>query len=140
VALYSTALLYGLDTTIAAAVQGSVIEQFPGSIEKLAWVGVGFPLGSVAVILPTGYAYGMFNIKYLYLLSVLLFEAGSALCGAAPTMNALIGGRVLAGIGGAGMYLGALTYITVFTTLRERSLYVAAAGTVWGIGTVLGGS
>lgn len=38
--------------------------------------------------------------------SIVLFEAGSALCGAAPTMNAIIVGRVLAGVGGAGMYLG----------------------------------
>ena len=36
----------------------------------------------------------------------ILFEVGSAICGAAPTMDALIVGRVLAGIGGAGMYLG----------------------------------
>lgn len=136
--LYSTALLYGLDMTIAAAVQGTVIEAFPGSIDKLAWIGIGFPLGSVAVILPTGYAYGRFNIKYFYLLYVVLFEAGSALCGAAPTMDALIIGRVLAGIGGSGMYLGVLNYLSVFTSLRERSLYVALAGTVWGIGTILG--
>ena len=35
-----------------------------------------------------------------------MFEAGSALCGAAPGMDALIVGRVWAGAGGAGMYLG----------------------------------
>lgn len=35
-----------------------------------------------------------------------MFSAGSALCGAAPNMNALIVGRVWAGAGGAGMYLG----------------------------------
>jgi hypothetical protein len=35
-----------------------------------------------------------------------MFEVGNALCGAAPTSDALIVGRVIAGIGGAGMYLG----------------------------------
>ncbi len=45
-----TGALYGLDTTVAADVQGTVLEQF-GEPEKLAWIGVGFPLGSVAVIL-----------------------------------------------------------------------------------------
>jgi hypothetical protein len=38
--------------------------------------------------------------------SVLLFEIGSAVCGAAPTMNAMIVGRVIAGSGDEGMYLG----------------------------------
>lgn len=35
-----------------------------------------------------------------------MFEIGSAVCGAAPSMNALIVGRVIAGMGGAGSYLG----------------------------------
>ncbi len=120
------------DQQIAADVQPNIVKSL-GNIEKLTWVGVGFPLGSVAIILPLGYAYGLFEIKTLYLASVILFEAGSALCGGAPTMDALIVGRVIAGAGGAGMYLGVLNYIGVFTTLRERSFYnslVASFGKV----------
>jgi hypothetical protein len=128
--IYTTALLYGLDTTIAADVQPNIVESL-GEIEKLTWVGVGFPLGSVAIILPLGYAFGLFELKILYLASIILFEAGSALCGGAPTMDALIVGRVIAGAGGAGMYLGCLNYIGAFTTLRERNLYNSLAGIVW---------
>jgi MFS family permease len=97
--------LLGLDTTIAADVQGPILESL-GEIEKLAWVGIGFPMGSVAAILLIGWCYALFEIKYLMIGSVLLFEIGSAVCGAAPTMNAMIVGRVIAGSGGAGMYLG----------------------------------
>lgn len=50
VAIYSTTFLYGLDNTIVADVQGAILERF-GQIEKLSWIGTGFPLGSVAVIL-----------------------------------------------------------------------------------------
>ncbi len=128
--IYTTAILYGLDTTIAADVQPNIVKSL-GEIEKLTWVGVGFPLGSVAIILPLGYAYGLFELKTLYLASIVLFEAGSALCGAAPTMNALIVGRVIAGAGGAGMYLGVLNYLGEFTTLRERTFYNAMVGFVW---------
>ncbi len=95
----------GLDTTIAADVQAPIYESL-GEIQKLPWIGLGFPMASVAVILLTGRLYGLFNIKYLMLSYIFLFEVGSALCGAAPTANALIIGRVIAGIGGAGMYLG----------------------------------
>jgi MFS family permease len=136
-ALYSTAFLYGLDTTIAADVQPDIVKSL-GQIQKLTWIGSGFPLGSVATILPIGYAYGLFNIKHFYIISVIVFEIGSAICGAAPTMDALIVGRVIAGAGGAGMYLGVLNYISVFTTIRERSLYAAMCGLVWGFGTVCG--
>ena len=135
--LYSFALLYGLDTTIAADVQPAIVLSL-GSVQKLAWIGAGFPLGSVGTILPLGAAFALFDLKKLIILSILTFEAGSALCGAAPTMDALIVGRVIAGIGGGGMYLGVLNFLSVFTTLRERSIYNAMIGMIWGLGTILG--
>lgn len=63
-------------------------------------------MGSVAVILLWGYCYDNFEIKWLMIGSIIIFEIGSAICGAAPNMNAMIVGRVIAGSGGAGMYLG----------------------------------
>jgi MFS family permease len=63
-------------------------------------------MGSVAIILLVGKLYGIFEIKWLIIASIITFEAGSALCGAAPNADALIIGRVVAGMGGAGMYIG----------------------------------
>ncbi|KAK6365528.1 hypothetical protein LTS17_011247 [Exophiala oligosperma] len=137
IALYISCILYGLDTTIAADVQGSVVEQF-GHAEQLAWVGAGFPLGSVCVILPLGNLYNIFNIKWVFFATVVLFEIGSALCGAAPTMSILIVGRVIAGVGGSGIYLGSLNYFLAMTTAEERSFYMALIGSCWGIGAILG--
>ncbi|KAK2863642.1 hypothetical protein FQN49_004135 [Arthroderma sp. PD_2] len=137
IVLLASAFLYGLDTTIVADVQAPVVEQF-GDVQKLSWLGSGFPLGSVATILPIGALYNIFSIKIVYIVSIVLFEAGSALCGAAPDMNTLIIGRVIAGIGGSGMYLGVLTYFSVFVSERRQPLYVSIAGFVWGLGTVVG--
>jgi hypothetical protein len=99
-ALYSSAFLYGLDNTIVADIQSAAIETF-GAVDKLAWLGSGFPLGSIAVILPVGKAFGKFDVKWMFIGSLLMFVGGSALCGGAPNMNALIIGRVWAGAGGA---------------------------------------
>ncbi|GAB1314569.1 Efflux pump patC [Madurella fahalii] len=135
--LYVTAFLYGLDTTIAADVQGPVVEEF-GNVEKLAWIGSGFPLGSVAVILFVGSLFNNFNMKWIFISGVVLFEVGSVLCGAAPNMDALIVGRVLAGAGGAGIYLGGLNYFSYLTARKERGLYISLIGFFWGVGAVLG--
>ncbi|EAU33818.1 predicted protein [Aspergillus terreus NIH2624] len=137
VALYITCFLYGLDTTIAADVQGPVIEAF-GRVQQLAWIGAGFPLGSVCVILLLGTLFSTFNMKWVYITTVVLFEVGSALCGAAPNMNALIVGRVIAGAGGSGIYLGSLNYFAVMTVEKERGFYMALIGVSWGLGAVLG--
>jgi MFS family permease len=63
-------------------------------------------MGSVAVVLLVGTCYGLLELKSFIIASIILFEIGSAICGAAPNMNALICGRVIAGVGGSGMYLG----------------------------------
>jgi MFS family permease len=135
--LYTGAFLYGLDTTIAADVQGPVYETFH-NIQDLPWVGLGFPMASVAVILLFGKGYTMFDTKVLLLSSLFVFEVGSAVCGAAPSSNALIIGRVIAGAGGAGMYMGALTYVAVYSSSAEAMLYNALTGLTWGIGTIVG--
>lgn len=75
-------------------------------------------------------------MKYLLITSITLFEMGSAICGAAPTMDALILGRVIAGIGGSGMYIGLLNYLTVCTSNKERAVYMAGVGFTWGLGSV----
>ncbi|KAB5572498.1 major facilitator superfamily domain-containing protein [Coniochaeta sp. 2T2.1] len=134
--LMSTVLLFALDNTIVATIQPSIVETFNDQ-QSLAWIGVSFVVGQV-VILPVGKAYGMFSMKTLFVISLLLFEAGSAVCGTAPNMNAIIVGRAIAGVGGAGLYVGALTYISVLTTPGERPLYLAILMSVWGFGNVLG--
>lgn len=105
VAIFSANFLYGLDTTIAADIQAAVSEEYE-NVSQLGWLGVGFGLGSTVAILPLGKAFGAFDTKWLFIACLVMFAAASALCGAAPSMNAIIVGRVWAGAGGAGMYLG----------------------------------
>lgn len=85
-----------------------------------------------------GKLYGLFNVKWLFIFSVFLFEVGSAICGAANMMDVLIFGRALAGMGGVGLYAGVISMLSVTTTLKERPLYIAFTGLVWGIGAVTG--
>ena len=75
---------------------------------------------TLATVLPFGQMSMIFPAKWFYIAMVVLFEAGSALCGAAPNMNALIIGRVLAGLGATGIYTGSLFLISVNTTEEER--------------------
>lgn len=114
-------------------------------------------IGGVAVVLPYGKLFGLYNAKSLYIGSTVLFMAGSALCGGAPNMNAIIVGRVIAGVGGNGMYLGVMTLISVNTNDKERPMYLGlmsasassrvgslkaligdSSGLIFGIGTVVG--
>ncbi|KAI1078228.1 major facilitator superfamily-domain-containing protein [Whalleya microplaca] len=135
--IISAVFLFSLDNTIVALVQPQIIESF-GSIEKLPWLSVSFALGNVAVNLPWGKLYGQFNNKIMFIIAVLLFEIGSAICGAAPNMDAFIIGRAICGVGGGGIYMGSMNLLSVTTTSQERPLYLSYIGLTWGTGTVLG--
>ncbi|KAM0523088.1 hypothetical protein ACHAPE_001580 [Trichoderma viride] len=115
----------------------SIVETF-GHVDQLAWIGAGFPLGSIAVVLPIGVLFTRFNMKWFYISSLVLFEVGSAVCGVAPNMNAIIVGRVIVGAGGVGFFLGCPNYFSTMTVPSERGLYIASIGLCWGGGTVLG--
>jgi MFS family permease len=85
-----------------------------------------------------GRVYSHFNAKWLYIFTVVLFEVGSAICGAAPSINIMILGRAIAGLGGSGLYVGCMTLIAMTTTMDERPVYVSGTGFTWGLGIVLG--
>src|SRR5271169_3053665 len=90
--------LFALDNTIVADIQPAIVDRFQ-SVDKISWLATAFFMAAAAFVLPFGQFSMIFPAKWFYIFMVALFEIGSAVCGAAPTMNALIGGRILAGIG-----------------------------------------
>ncbi|KAK8091237.1 Major facilitator superfamily domain- general substrate transporter [Apiospora phragmitis] len=136
-AILASTFLFALDTTVVADIQSHIINSV-GEFEKFSWLGSAFVLPAATLQLPWAKAYSLFNIKWLYLADVTVFEIGSAISGAAPTMDALIVGRAIAGVGGCGMYLGSLSFLSVATTPKERPMYLSLVTPVWGLGTVLG--
>ncbi|KJY00742.1 hypothetical protein TI39_contig314g00004 [Zymoseptoria brevis] len=135
--LISATFLWGLDGTITADMQATFVRDF-NSIDKLAYNSVAFFLGAAACVLTWGQIYGQFNAKWVFIVGIILFEIGSAICGAAPNIDTLIAGRAICGVGGSGMYVGVLTLLSMTTTEKERALYMGFPGITWGIGTVLG--
>ena len=65
-----------------------------------------------------------------------MFEVGAAVCGAAPSMNALILGRVIVGVGADGLYIGAMNIISAFTSEQTRARCFSYFGISWGLGTM----
>lgn len=136
-AILSSSFLFALDNTIVAVVQADIVVTF-NDVSKLSWLSVGFLIGAASTNLVWGKIFGQFNAKWTYIISIIIFEAGSALCGGAPNMSALIVGRALCGFGGSGAYVGVMTLLAASTTIHERPLYIGGTGMTWGLGTVIG--
>jgi EmrB/QacA subfamily drug resistance transporter len=93
-----------LDTTIVNVALATLSRKLHSPIAEIQWVVTGYMLSLAAVIPVTGWAARRFGAKQVYLTSLVLFTAGSALCGLATNITELIVFRVLQGVGG-GMIL-----------------------------------
>jgi MFS family permease len=59
-------------------------------------------------------------VQFTFLAFLLIFEVGSAICGAAASSTMLIIGRAVAGVGGSGLVNGALTIIAASLPIHKR--------------------
>jgi EmrB/QacA subfamily drug resistance transporter len=93
-----------LDTTIVNVALTSLGRELHSSVAQIQWVVTGYLLSLAAVIPVAGWAGRRFGPKRVYLVSLVLFTAGSALCGVSSSTTELVVFRVLQGVGG-GMIL-----------------------------------
>jgi MFS family permease len=82
--------------------------------------------------------YTIFPVQSVLLTSTLLFEVGSAICGAAPTSTAFIIGRAICGIGAAGLFSGTIVCIVNIVPLHQRPKYQGMFGALFGIASIIG--
>ncbi len=94
------AIMSILDTTIVNVALDTLGRDFRTSLATIQWVTTGYLLALSIVIPLTGWAMCRFGAKRVWMVSVALFLLGSILCGAAWSVDALIGFRVLQGFGG----------------------------------------
>ena len=93
-----------LDTTIVNVAVATLGRELHSTLPNIQWVVTGYMLSLAAVIPITGWAARRFGAKQVWIVSLVLFTAGSALCGLANSATELIIFRVIQGIGG-GMIL-----------------------------------
>lgn len=137
VAILLAALLVALDRTIVATAIPAITNQF-NSLSDVGWYASAYLLTMSSLQMVMGRIYTFFNIKYVFLSCIAVFELGSVLCGAAPNSTALIVGRAIAGMGAAGLSSGGITIVVHILPLAKRPAYMGAFGSIFGIATVAG--
>lgn len=95
-------------------------------------------LTNAGVQLLFGRIYKFYSTKWVFLISITVFEIGSLLCGVAPSSIVLIIGRAVAGLGSSGVMSGVLLIMTRTVPLHRRPLLTGAFGAVFGIASVAG--
>ena len=82
--------------------------------------------------------YTFYSPKRIFLTLIIVFEIGSAICGAAPSSIAFIWGRAVAGLGAGGIFNGAMILMMYAAPLKKRPFYMGLLGAVFGVASVAG--
>jgi EmrB/QacA subfamily drug resistance transporter len=132
-----------LDTTIVNVALRTLGHDLHSTISQIQWVVTGYLLSLAAVIPLTGWAARRYGAKRVYLVSLVLFTAGSALCALAASTTTLVLFRVLQGVGGGMiMPIGQLIMAQVAGPKRMgRVMGIVAMPAMLGpiLGPVIGG-
>ncbi|TPX12187.1 uncharacterized protein E0L32_007073 [Thyridium curvatum] len=135
--VYVSMFLVALDRLIITTAIPRITDDFH-SVTDIGWYGSAFLLTSSSFQLLFGKVYKFFSVKVTLLATIVLFEIGSAISGAAPNSIAFIIGRAISGLGAAGILSGLMMTIVYSVPLHKRPLYQGMMGGVFGIASVVG--
>ncbi|CZS92185.1 hypothetical protein WAI453_000124 [Rhynchosporium graminicola] len=137
IALLLSIFLVSLDMTIVATAIPKITDEFAG-LDLVGWYGSAFFLTVGAFQSTWGKGYKYFPLKTTFLIAIFIFELGSLICGVAPNSTALIVGRAIAGLGGAGIASGAYTIIAFSARPDKRAAFTGLMGAAYGVASVIG--
>ena len=135
-------LISSLDQTIVSTALPTIVSDL-GGLSQLSWVITGYLLASTVSTPLWGKLGDLYGRKPLFQASIVLFLAGSALCGLSQNMVELIVFRAVQGLGAGGLLVLAQAIIADVVPPRDRGRYQGLFGAVFGVtsvgGPLLGG-
>ena len=129
-----------LDASIVTVALPTLQRTFHASVGAVTWVGLSYLLVLVATVAAVGRFADMWGRKLLYVYGFAIFVVGSALCGLAPSLGALIGFRVLQAVGAAMLQANSVAIIVIAVPRASLGKAIGIQGAAQAIGLALGPS
>jgi EmrB/QacA subfamily drug resistance transporter len=132
-----TLLLAALDQTIVATALPKVVSEL-GGITQYTWVFTAYMLGSTVTVPLYGKLGDVYGRKPLFVVSIVIFLVGSALCGASQNLWQLVIFRAVQGVGAGGIFPLTLAMVGMIVPPRERGRYQGLIGSVFAGASIIG--
>ena len=128
VACLATAMLM-LDISVINTALSDIADGLDTGLSGLQWLVDAYTIPLAATVLTAGAIADRVGRRKLFLLGLMIFTVSSALCGAAPGIEVLVGARAIQGLGASLMFATALALISQVTPDREaRALLLESFG------------
>jgi EmrB/QacA subfamily drug resistance transporter len=135
--LMAGVMLAALDQSIVGTALPRIVSDL-GGLDKLAWVVTAYLLTATASTPLWGKISDLYGRRNIFQAAILIFLAGSVLCGMSQNLPQLIAFRAIQGIGGGGLMALAFSIIGDIIPPRERGRYQGYFGAVFGVSSVAG--
>ncbi|TLS31505.1 hypothetical protein PpBr36_02221 [Pyricularia pennisetigena] len=135
--VYLALLCVALDQTILAPALAMITTEF-GTIKDLGWYTSAELLTTAAVQCLYGAIYRNFDIRWTFIMSVIIFETGSLISALSTASYVLIIGRAVSGLGNAGLATGSYVVIAKVVPPRLKATFLGLFGAAWGIASICG--
>jgi EmrB/QacA subfamily drug resistance transporter len=132
------AIMSILDTTIVNVALETLSRELRAPLDDIQWIATGYLLALATVIPLAGWAAERFGARRVWMTSVVLFVAGSALCGLAQSTEMLIVSRVLQGLGGGMIMPIGMIMLTQAAGPTRLGRVMSVVGVPMLLGPVLG--
>jgi EmrB/QacA subfamily drug resistance transporter len=105
---------------------------------SLAWVITAYAITFGSLLVIAGRTADRVGARRVFFVGLIVFSIGSALCGIAPTLELLIAGRVVQGVGGAAMLPASLGLLLTAVPAQRRTQAVALWGGIGALAVATG--
>jgi MFS transporter, DHA2 family, multidrug resistance protein len=122
-----------LDSSIINVALPHLQGTFSASVDEIAWVLTSYLVANGIMIPMTGWISSRFGRKRYFLVSVLVFVAASALCGAAQSLMQMVVFRLIQGAAGAAMIPSSQAILMETFPPEEQQMAMA----IWGMGLMV---
>ena len=130
-------LLAAINQTLAATALPMIVGEL-GGLAQYSWVFSAYVLGATLTIPLYGKLSDIYGRRALFTAAILLFSAGSITAGLAPSMDVLVAGRAIQGIGAGGLLPLGMAVIGDIIAPRARGRWQAVTGSVFAVSAVGG--
>ena len=139
-ALSGAILLASLGISIATVALPNLATVFSAGVQHVQWVVLAYLLGVTAVIVVAGRMGDLYGNRRVLIGGILLFTLASFACAVAPTLDWLIAGRAVQGVGAAALMALPMSIAKTLIAKERLGTSMGLLGTMSAIGTALGPS
>jgi len=121
-AVFLPMFLAAVDQTLLATATPAIVEDL-GGLRQASWITIGYMLAMAASVPIYGWLGDNFGRAKILMIALVVFALGSVVSASASTMDHMIAGRILQGLGGGGLMSLSQSLVGELVPIRQRARF-----------------